>query len=100
MYPDSFNMREWGIGSEDEVARGWIANHTREAHALGKPLLLGEVGNGAAEAQHEKYANYTQAAEEAGTDGWAVWMLAALEDQFSREAAFPPRDNANGTVAA
>ena len=90
MYPDSFHMSEWGIGSEDEVASGWVANHTREAHALGKPLLLGEVGHGSAGvAQHEKYALYTKAAADAGTNGWAVWMLAALEDLYSRAPAFP-----------
>jgi len=81
MYPDSFGMQYWGIGDEDSVARGWIVNHTLEAHALGKPVLLGEMGHGAAKLmQHEKYANYTLAAAAAGTDGWAVWMLATLDD--------------------
>lgn len=90
MYPDSFNMREWGLGDEDAVARGWIFNHTREAHAAGKPVLLGEVGHGSAGlAQHEKYANYTRAAEEAGTDGWAVWMLAGLDDTDFARPSWP-----------
>lgn len=81
MYPDSFEMRDWGLGDEDDVARGWIVNHTREAHALGKPVLLGEFGHGSAQlAQSGKYANYTRAAAEAGTDGWAVWMMAGLDD--------------------
>jgi mannan endo-1,4-beta-mannosidase len=80
MYPDSFRMGEWGIGSEGAVARGWVVNHTGEAQALGKPVLLEEVGNGAAAVvQHELYGNYTQAALEAGTGGWAVWMLASLD---------------------
>ena len=82
MYPDSFEMGRWGIGSEDDVARGWVANHTLQAHAAGKPLLMGEFGHGAAGlAQHAKYANYTAAAAQAGADGWAVWMLAGLDDE-------------------
>jgi len=82
MYPDAFEMHSWGLGDEDAVARGWIVNHTREGHALGKPVLLGEMGHGAAGlAQHAKYDNYTRAAEEAGLDGWAVWMIASLDDE-------------------
>ena len=91
MYPDSFEMGAWGLGAEDAVARAWIANHTRAAHALGKPVLLGEFGHGAAGlAQHEKYASYTQAAAQAGTDGWAVWMLAGLDDADVHPAGWPP----------
>jgi mannan endo-1,4-beta-mannosidase len=90
LYPDSFNMGEWGLGSEDAVARGWIVNHTSEAHACGKPILFGEFGHGEAGlSQHTKYANYTQAAADAGADGWAVWMLATLEDLYSRTPAWP-----------
>jgi hypothetical protein len=70
VYPDSFEMGRWGIGSEDDVARGWIFNHTLQARAEGKPLLMGEFGHGAAGlAQHEKYANYTAAAAAAGCGG-------------------------------
>ena len=90
MYPDILGMQHWGIGSEDDVAVGWVTNHTREAHALGKPLLMGEVGNGAAGLeQHEKYAIYTQAAADAGTGGWAVWMFAALNDQYYSPPDWP-----------
>lgn len=90
LYPDSFNMRLWGLGDEDTVARGWIANHTREAHAVGKPVIFEEFGHGAAGLeQHVKYALYTQAASDAGADGWAVWMLAALQDQYSSPPAWP-----------
>ena len=75
-------MGRWGIGSEDDVARGWVTNHTLQAHAAGKPLLMGEFGHGAAGlAQHGKYFNYTAAAAQAGADGWAVWMLAGLDDE-------------------
>lgn len=90
MYPDSFGMKLWGIGSEDEVAVGWVANHTREAHALGKPVLFEEVGNGAAGLdQHTKYDLYMQAVANAGGDGWGVWMLAALQDQYSHTPNWP-----------
>ena len=90
MYPDSFEMSLWGLGDEDTVARGWIVNHTRAARALGKPMLLGEFGNGAASlAQHEKYANYTHAADEAGVGGWAVWMLAGLVSEDFPQPTWP-----------
>jgi mannan endo-1,4-beta-mannosidase len=90
LYPDSFKMQEWGVGAEDAVACAWIANHTRAAHARGKPVLFGEFGHGAAGlAQHAKYALYTAAAEAAGADGWAVWMLASLEGDYSRQPAWP-----------
>lgn len=90
VYPDSFEMGRWGIGSEDDVARGWIFNHTLQAHAEGKPLLMGEFGHGAAGlAQHEKYANYTAAAAAAGCGGWAVWMLAGLDDEDFPHPSWP-----------
>ena len=90
VYPDSFEMGLWSLGDEDSVARGWVLNHTRQAHDAGKPLLMGEFGNGAAGlAQHAKYANYTAAAAEAGADGWAVWMLAGLDDEDFPHPAWP-----------
>ena len=33
VYPDSFNMKDWGMGEEDDVARGWIRNHTKRGQA-------------------------------------------------------------------
>ena len=44
MYPDSFYMREWSMGVEDAVARGWIQNHTFQAATFGKPVIMeGEI---------------------------------------------------------
>lgn len=91
VYPDALRMSEWSMGAEDAVATQWIANHTRQARELaGKPLLMEEFGHGAAGlAQHAKYALYTAAASEAGAGGWAVWMLAGLDDVYYTPPKFP-----------
>jgi len=90
VYPDSSRMSEWSMGGEDAVAAAWIANHTSQAHAAGKPMLMAEFGHGAAGLeQHSKYALYTAAARDAGADGWAVWMIAGLDDEYYKPPAFP-----------
>lgn len=42
MYPDSMYMSEWSLdnGDEDAVARGWLENHTAQAAAFGKPMIM------------------------------------------------------------
>lgn len=91
MYPDSFEMRLWGIsgGDEDAVAKGWILNHSFQAAAYGKPIIMEEFGYDNSTTQHVKFANYLSWGKNAGIGGWAVWMQATLNDQYYTPPAWP-----------
>ena len=90
VYPDVFHMSEWDIaGSEDETAIGWIKNHTLQAHAMKKPILMEEFGYTNNMTQHIKFETYLDAGLSVGLDGWAVWMIAALDDTLYHPPQFP-----------
>jgi mannan endo-1,4-beta-mannosidase len=90
VYPDVFHMGEWSIeASEDETAIGWIQNHTLQAHALNKPIIMEEFGYSNGTTQHIKFETYLSAGLTSGLDGWAVWMLAALDDTYYHPPQFP-----------
>jgi mannan endo-1,4-beta-mannosidase len=73
LYPDS-----WGGGKGVEWGMEWIANHTAMAHALGKPMLLGEFG--LKQGQAAAYAEWGAAWLAGGLNGDLFWMLCGRQD--------------------
>ena len=90
VYPDVFHMSEWSIeSSEDATATAWIKNHTQQAHELMKPIIMEEFGYSNGTTQHIKFATYLDAGLMSNLDGWAVWMLSALDDTSYYPPQFP-----------
>ncbi|HYO96287.1 MAG TPA: cellulase family glycosylhydrolase [Polyangiaceae bacterium] len=73
LYPD-----HWG----KDVAWGtnWIQRHVADAHALGKPALLGEFGLLDQSTRNPSYRLWTDALFAAGGAGTLFWMLADEQD--------------------
>lgn len=72
LYPDQWGKQaDWGTE--------WIANHSRIAHDIGKPVMLGEYGykNG----QHTVYKDWTSSVESSGMNGDLFWMISGQSDQ-------------------
>ena len=75
LYPDNWSKTtDW--------ATNWIAQHLRDGHALGKPVLLEEYGYQAKTARDAVYAQWTQLVENGG-NGDTFWMLAGVQDDGS-----------------
>ena len=73
LYPDSWGSRKgvaWGVD--------WVRNHTAIAHALGKPMLLGEFGLKGGQAA--AYAAWGAAWLGSGLNGDLFWMLCGRQD--------------------
>ena len=80
LYPDSWGKNAaWGAA--------WIANHTAIAHALGKPVLLGEFGmkNG----QSGVYEAWGEAIVSGGMNGDLFWMLCGAQDYDAERLGAP-----------
>ena len=73
LYPDA-----WGGGKGVAWGIEWVRNHTAVAHALGKPMLLGEFG--LKDGQAADYAQWGAAWLDAGLNGDAFWMLCGRQD--------------------
>ena len=82
LYPDA-----WGHDATWGTA--WITNHTRIAHAIGKPVVLGEFGM-----KNNEAATYA-AWGEASLSGCvldAFWMLCGLQDSGGDNGWYPNYD--------
>lgn len=73
LYPDSWGKTAaWGTE--------WIARHFADAHAIGKPALLGEYGFRNQSSRNRIYKEWTDAVENAGGAGALFWLLSGFQD--------------------
>ena len=86
LYPSAWGKSvDWGTQ--------WITNHTAIAHALGKPVVLGEFGeqNG----QSSTYAAWGAAALASGLNGDLFWMeCGRMTDGSGDNGWYPSYDGA------
>lgn len=82
LYPDS-----WGREKDAAWGTAWIENHTSIAHALGKPLLLGEFGMKSG--QSGVYEAWGEAIVSGGMNGDLFWMLCGAQDYDAKRVGSP-----------
>lgn len=79
LYPEP-----WGEASSAAAAAAWgvawIANHTAQQHAQGKPFVVEEFGMDNVTSQAGIYTQWVDAAVSGGTDAFHFWMLVGLND--------------------
>ena len=83
LYPDA-----WGHDAAWGAA--WIVNHTQVAHALGKPVVLGEFGMKGDEAA--TYAAWGSVALSSGINGDMFWMLCGRQGSGGNGGWYPNYD--------
>lgn len=87
--PVSLHLYPSSWGKDDAWGTAWIVNHTAAAHAIGKPVVVGEFGVPAG-GQSETYSTWTSAGAEAGTNGLNFWMMCGREDDGSADGGWYP----------
>ncbi|SBT52970.1 cellulase family glycosylhydrolase [Micromonospora auratinigra] len=76
LYPDHWDRTaDWGVT--------WIERHSREAEAIGKPVLLGEFGWADKATRNPVYRRWTDAVIRSGGDGFLYWILSGTQDDGS-----------------
>lgn len=73
LYPDHWGKTpDWGTE--------WIREHVRDAHKLGKPVVIEEYGLKDKARRDDVYRSWLQAAEEEGAAGTMLWLLTGKQD--------------------
>ncbi|MFF4807286.1 cellulase family glycosylhydrolase [Micromonospora chersina] len=76
LYPDHWDKdADWGVS--------WIERHSREAEAIGKPVVLGEFGWGDKATRNPVYRRWTDAVIRSGGTGFLYWILSGVQDDGS-----------------